>query len=344
MNKMLFQVGQIGYDQNLPKFIQEKVKLSNQIGAIMTLLVWLPLSLIALIFSFDQVFIKALPFIGLGFCLLVLVFNYLKLHYLSRVLLALIPTTLILVYHSYAVGIGSPPLVSAFMLQTGFVLIALVLFDLEEWPWLLIIGFVNGAGFLLFDHTNAWFEIAEQQQTGFGTTEKIVLVIGLCLVYTVIYILLRLNKNSELQSQQLQHDISNQQKELKDSEAELKDYIEKTNKAQEQEKLRIWESEGIAKFGEILRVYDSSEDIYDKLISELVKYMDTNQGGFYLVKEEKDEKYLELIGCYAFQRKKFLSKKIAPGEGLVGQAYLEKLPVFFDGGTKRIYKYYIRAW
>ncbi len=328
MNKLLFWAGQIGHDPNLPDFIQKKVRLSNQIATLMALLVGIPLSFITLIFMQGPAFFKTLPLIGCGFCSFVLVLNHLKLHYLSRFLLALIPTTLTLVYHSYVVSAGGEPLAGLFILQTGFALLALVLFDLPEWPWLLFIAFLNGAGFLSFDHTNSFYEIIEQSPVGHDTKGKVILVLGLCLAYAVIYFLLRLNKNSEHQLQQLQNDLSQQQLASKDSEAELKDYIEKTSKAQEQEKLRIWESEGIAKFGEILRVHDNSEDIYDKLISELVKYMGAIQGGFYLVKEEKGEKHLELISCYAFQRKKFLHKKIALGEGLVGQAYLEKLPVF----------------
>src|SRR5690606_41854967 len=33
---------------------------------------------------------------------------------------------------------------------------------------------------------------------------------------------------------------------------------------------------------------------------------------------------LELFGCYAYDKKRYVEKTIAPGQGLVGQTYLEK--------------------
>jgi putative methionine-R-sulfoxide reductase with GAF domain len=51
--------------------------------------------------------------------------------------------------------------------------------------------------------------------------------------------------------------------------------------------------------------------------------MGGQQGGVFLLQEEEDDRYLELIACYAFDKKKFVEKRINVGEGLIGQAYLE---------------------
>jgi GAF domain-containing protein len=94
----------------------------------------------------------------------------------------------------------------------------------------------------------------------------------------------------------------------------------------EKERERKWTTEGLAKFVEILRA--GNHDMHalsEIIISSLVKYMQANQGGLFIVNDENEqEPYLELTACYAYGRKKFLEKKIALGEGLVGQAYLEK--------------------
>ncbi len=55
----------------------------------------------------------------------------------------------------------------------------------------------------------------------------------------------------------------------------------------------------------------------------------TNQGGIFIINEdENNNTTLELTGCYAYGRQKFLEKIIKPGEGLVGQCYLERQPIF----------------
>ncbi|HEY8935224.1 MAG TPA: GAF domain-containing protein [Cyclobacteriaceae bacterium] len=86
---------------------------------------------------------------------------------------------------------------------------------------------------------------------------------------------------------------------------------------------RNWSNEGLAKFSLLVRNYQHSiEELSFEVIKFLVKYVNANQGGLFLVK--LSEECLELTGCYAYNRKKFLSKKINFGEGLVGQAFLEK--------------------
>jgi PAS domain S-box-containing protein len=93
-----------------------------------------------------------------------------------------------------------------------------------------------------------------------------------------------------------------------------------------EEKERNWVTEGMAKFVDILRASnDNSKQFYEILILTIVKYLNANQGGFFLVENTgENERHLSLASCYAYERKKFLEKRIEIGEGLVGQAYLEK--------------------
>jgi PAS domain S-box-containing protein len=88
---------------------------------------------------------------------------------------------------------------------------------------------------------------------------------------------------------------------------------------------RNWSTTGLAQIGEILRrTTSSSNELFDSIIQFMVKYTKSNQGGLFVINED-DEKdpYLDLVGCYAFERKKFLTKRIQIGSGLVGQCYLE---------------------
>ncbi len=82
---------------------------------------------------------------------------------------------------------------------------------------------------------------------------------------------------------------------------------------------------GITQIGDVIRKNANSvQSLADDFIRTLVKYMDMNQGGLFLLEGEKGDEYLNLAACYAFERKKYLNKKIGLGEGLVGQCFLER--------------------
>ncbi len=89
-------------------------------------------------------------------------------------------------------------------------------------------------------------------------------------------------------------------------------------------------NENLAKFDDILRTYSHDLQILaDKLILTIVREMKAVQGGLFFVKEDKkQQKYLELTACFAYDRKKYKTKKILPNEGLVGQTYLEKKNIY----------------
>src|SRR5690606_9972435 len=93
----------------------------------------------------------------------------------------------------------------------------------------------------------------------------------------------------------------------------------------ENDRRRNWSTSGLAQIGEILRANTSStSELYDNILKFVVKYTKSNQGGLFLLNEDNEtDKYLELVACYAFERKKYLTKKVTIGEGLVGQCYLE---------------------
>lgn len=98
-------------------------------------------------------------------------------------------------------------------------------------------------------------------------------------------------------------------------------------KVAEEDKKRNWSTSGLAKFGDILRSYnDNFEKLADEIISNLVKYIEANQGALFIIESNdaaSEEEYMELAACYAWDKKKFLEKKIYKGEGLSGQAWIE---------------------
>lgn len=94
------------------------------------------------------------------------------------------------------------------------------------------------------------------------------------------------------------------------------------------EERRNWITQGLARFGEVLRKKAELKDYGQQIISNLVKYLGANQGGLFLHRTEDDQRYLELVACYAYGRQKFIEKRIPEGYGLLGQCMLERDIVF----------------
>lgn len=104
---------------------------------------------------------------------------------------------------------------------------------------------------------------------------------------------------------------------------------QKLKEINKEDKLRNWSTAGLAKFADILRRNDDYRELAGLIVSELVKYTKSNQGGMFIVNQDNEnDTHLELIACYAFERKKYLQKRVEIGTGLVGQCYLEHRTIF----------------
>jgi len=101
----------------------------------------------------------------------------------------------------------------------------------------------------------------------------------------------------------------------------------KTIKAQDE--IRNWITEGLAQFSDVIRKNNNNinELSYDVLVY-LTKYMNAQQGCLFVVQEDLEDghEYLEMTACYAFNRRKHLTKRLEIGTGIIGQVFLEKTP------------------
>lgn len=92
------------------------------------------------------------------------------------------------------------------------------------------------------------------------------------------------------------------------------------------DKRRAWTSEGFAKFADILRTRTNNlDELSDNIIKNLVKYLNANQGALFLLNDtDPNDPFIEMVACYAYDRKKFLKKRINIGEGVTGQCIQER--------------------
>jgi HAMP domain-containing protein/signal transduction histidine kinase/DNA-binding response OmpR family regulator len=92
-----------------------------------------------------------------------------------------------------------------------------------------------------------------------------------------------------------------------------------------------WLKTNLAKFTRMLQGQKDMLTVGKLILSELAPVVGAQHGVFYVMeKDEKtdpdknDETYLKLLSSYAFRNRKVIGNKFALGEGLVGQAALEK--------------------
>ncbi|MDB6057307.1 MAG: diguanylate cyclase [Verrucomicrobiales bacterium] len=172
----------------------------------------------------------------------------------------------------------------------------------------------------------------------------------------------------------IQVDASGEVASLKDNINEMiRNLKDTTIKNNEQD----WLKTNLAKFTRMLQGQRDMLTVGKLILSELAQVVSAQQGVFYIVETPKDEQakgstvedhtepFLKLLASYAYRNRKHVANKFALGEGLVGQAALEKerilltnappdyvqigsglgqapptniivLPILFEGGVKAV--------
>jgi PAS domain S-box-containing protein len=105
---------------------------------------------------------------------------------------------------------------------------------------------------------------------------------------------------------------------------ELVSMREQMKAVKEQDEIRLWLTEGLNKFGDLIRKHQNNSTLlFDQVISSAVNYVDAKVGGLFLVEEKNERKVLQLKASYAYSRKKYLEREIEIGNGLISECYLE---------------------
>jgi len=108
---------------------------------------------------------------------------------------------------------------------------------------------------------------------------------------------------------------------------------DRMKEVKESDSIRLWITDGVNKFSDILRKYNNDlDELTDVLLSELVKYVGANQGGIFLLEKDKEADKVSLVlkSCYAYERKKFVQKRVSVTEGLLGQCFQEKEVLYLE--------------
>lgn len=109
----------------------------------------------------------------------------------------------------------------------------------------------------------------------------------------------------------------------------LKKAKEEEDKRKTEEIRQNWTTEGLAKFGDILRKNnDNLKELSFNIMKNLVDYTNATQGCIYVKSEDEDENKYILQAAIAYDRKKLLSDEVLPGDGLIGRVVHEKLTIY----------------
>ncbi|MBL7859414.1 MAG: GAF domain-containing protein [Cyclobacteriaceae bacterium] len=104
----------------------------------------------------------------------------------------------------------------------------------------------------------------------------------------------------------------------------LIDLREKLKRVKRDDEQRNWVNEGLAQFSEMVRNNQSNaQELANRCVSYLSRYLNAQQCSLFVLEGEEFDQHLKLTACYAFDKKKWVDKKIELGCGLIGQAFLE---------------------
>lgn len=103
--------------------------------------------------------------------------------------------------------------------------------------------------------------------------------------------------------------------------------LEKRRKEDQQKE---WSNNGKNIFTDIMRRNANDiQKLADEIIIQFVKYLDASVGGLYILRgDTAEEQYLELLSAFAYDRKKYYTKRIGIGDGLIGTAAQDQSPIY----------------
>ena len=303
-----------------PDYIAEKVYLSNQAALAAILVVTIPISIISFIHFKPLIYI---PLFGVLVAIFSIVLTWLRVYYFSRVLMALTPYFLSLIYNAYLTNPGQEPATAPFLCILSFSLIVFLVFDLKETRYIIISVAIMLTAMLFINQINAFLTLdLDSSVMRMGMLPGFITIMCVSVAWGVIWVMAYFNRIANKKSEGLVLKMEDQVMQIQRSEERLKLNIQEIEKTKEEEKRRVWINEGLNKFSEILHSGEDQEKVYDKIIFNIIEYTESNQGALYVVHRDNDD-HVKIIhsASYAYNRKKYYEKEIATGQGLMGQAY-----------------------
>lgn len=106
--------------------------------------------------------------------------------------------------------------------------------------------------------------------------------------------------------------------------------ITATRKAEQERDEKDWVVNGIARLNSIFQEEGATKEFTHRIISEVTEYTESQVGAFYVQESEGESRALTLIASHAYIRRKSMATRFLPGEGIIGQAALERKQILIS--------------
>jgi PAS domain S-box-containing protein len=318
----------LGVNGSYPDYLNRKIRLTNLIALILAFGVGVPFVVINHVYFPPLVFI---PLIGLVVCVGILLANFFGLTTLARIVVSLLPFSLAMMEGSYLSQAGQMFVPSIALIIFSFFTIVFLVFDPREWGYQLGLGLVQAGALLSMDWFNAQLEMPlDTAVIEVGYLSKVATLLSVLVASGSLWVLVGQNRIAEQKAEQLLAEAQTANQALVQQEQQLGDNLRQLQAAQQEEQQRRWAADCLAQCSDLMRQHaQDPEALLYQTLRQLVGYVKANQGALFVAEADGAGTALVQKATYAYGRRKHAQARIRPGEGLLGQAYLEGEATFF---------------
>jgi PAS domain S-box-containing protein len=322
------RIEQLGVKDHYPDYLNRKIRLTNLTSLLLMFGVATPFVFINYIYFPPLLFI---PICGLGVCVGILLANFVGLHTLSRAIISLLPFSLAMLEGSYLSQAGQMFVPSVALIIFSFFTIVFLVFDPREWGYQLGLGLLQAGGLLSIDWLNAQLEMPlDTAVIETGYLAKVATLLSVLVASGSLWTLVRLNQAAEQKAGLLLAEAQTANQALLQKDQQVGESLRQLQVAQQEEQQRRWAADCLAQCSDLTRqhAHDPEALLYEAL-RLLIGQVKANQGALFVAEADGAGVALVQKATYAYGRRKHAQARIQPGEGLLGQAYLEGEATFF---------------
>ncbi len=332
---MLKNILAIGLKNEMPIYEQRRVRTANSVALILIGTLAIPFTILTWVY-FPP--IALFPLVGGVVCGIYFALTKAGHTRLARFILVAGPALLVAYYNVKLCGPEGSPLTTLTFISMIFIIMSFVLVDTREKGLLILSVLSSGMPILLLPVVKQWVVVDPAHTAARlafvilleeGWMSHVSYLIAIIAACSALLGLSQLGRSAEKDSEAALQEAEQKSEAMRQEKQIADEALKKLENAQHTENQRRWAAEGIAQLTDLTRTQSNQNTttLHDRVIIHFVKYLEANQGGLYIVNRENEKEEIRLEACYAYDRKKYVKKTIAPGEGLLGQVFLERQPM-----------------